>query len=233
MKTLHALLMWPHIGLGFVALVAFWVPVATKKGGVAHRSAGRVFNASMLAVSFSAFGMSALSLSLPELIHEGVPVERVRTFALFLSYLGLVSVVIVHNGWATARRHRDPTALLRPWRRALNIGLIVASAASVIYGVVTSSIVMAALSPVGFLTGKSWLDFEKRIDEPRAWFFEHMSAMLAGGIAVHTAFLAGGGTRFLPDAISSLGWKMWLAPTAVGVPAIIIWSKRYRRQFSR
>lgn len=232
MKTLHTLLMWPHIGLGFVALAAFWVPVATKKGASVHQWAGRVFNASMLAVSFSAFGMSAASLTAPDTIHPGVSVERVRTVALFLGYLGLVSVVIVHNGWVTARRHRDPDSLRAPWRRALNIGLIVASAASVVYGVMTSSIVMAALSPVGFLTGKGWLEFTKKIDEPRAWFFEHMSSMLAGGIAVHTAFLAGGGTRFLPAFFTELGWKMWLLPTAIGVPAIILWSRHYRRQFS-
>jgi hypothetical protein len=65
-----------------------------------------------------------------------------------------------------------------------------------------------------------------------AWWYEHMGAMLGGGIAFHTAFLVLGLQRLL--ALPLMGTAMvvpWLLPTVIGLPTIAIWTRYYRRKF--
>ena len=174
--------------------------------------------------------MASVTLLAPHLAHPGAAPERARSGAIFLSYLGVVSIIVVANGLAFARHKRDPTALLSTPRRALNWTGIALSLVVLGLGIWRSEIVLIAMSPVGLLASRKYPTHARAVaDDPRAWMVGHMSAMLVAGIAVHTAFLAGGGRTFLPDFLADLGWWLWLVPTFVGTPAILWVERRLTR----
>ncbi len=216
-----------HVLLGFVSLVAFWLPVFARKGGRNHRRIGMVFMAAMVGTSLSAFVLAGLSLSAPLVFHPARSEQTSRLVAMFLGYLAFVTLVIVHNATAAVWHKRDLATLSQPWRRYLNHGATAASALSLGFGIWASAPVLAAMSPVGFAVSAGWSRFLREAPtDPKAWLREHIGATLSGGIAVHTAFIAGGGTKFLPEFVASLGVFGWVLPTLIGVPAITIWSRR-------
>jgi hypothetical protein len=223
LKNVHALSAVPHYVLGFLALLCFWVPVVARKGGKVHRVAGVGFVISMLLTALTSFLMAGAALLDPALIHPHRSPESSRVAALFLSYLGVVSVVMVHNGWAVVRLKRQPARLRAGWRVGLNVVALISAAAMLLYGFLRGAPLLCAMSPIGFLVGRSYLNTLKAFDAgiKTAWLHEHIGAMCTGGIAVHTAFIAGGGARFLPAWVGGLGWWVWLVPTAVGVPLLV------------
>lgn len=215
-----------HVAFGFVALVSFWVPLGLRKGSDPHRWAGRVFAGSMAVTGVSALGLAVASWVAPTVVHPDRDVATSRAVAAFLGYLGLVTLVIVHNLLAAVRLRADPDAVAAPWRAAVNHGATGASIGALALGGWLGSPVLLAMSPVGFLVARGWHRLVAGRAERGAWIRAHAGATLAGGIAVHTAFVAGGGTRFLPPAVTELGVIGWLLPTLVGVPAMIWWGRR-------
>jgi uncharacterized membrane protein len=75
-----------HALAGAVALVSLWVPLLARKGGDAHRRAGRVYAYAMGAVSLTALVACALR------VVEGDP-ERVR-FAALLALVALLAPTV-------------------------------------------------------------------------------------------------------------------------------------------
>lgn len=85
-------------------------------------------------------------------------------------------------------------------------------------------VVFGALGVV--LAGNDLRKFVRPPADPSAWWFNHMGGMLGSYIATVSAFSVVNFT-FLPVAVR------WLWPTAVGVPAIVMWITYYRRRFRR
>lgn len=226
-----------HIAFGALALAAFWIPVFARKGGRLHIRAGKVFVRSAYVVLATA--AIALTARLTALILAGRgPGDDPGLFAFitFLAYLTFVTYVTVRQGMGVLRHKRDPAALRTPMNRLLAYCMIAASLLVIAYAVILSppnQVLLYALSPIGVLGGIGNLKYmNSSSSSARAWFYEHLGAMLGAGIAFHTAFAVFGATRLFDIGLS--GWVAvipWVAPTAIGVPAIIIWTAYYRRKF--
>lgn len=226
-----------HVAFGAVGLAAFWFPVVARKGGPLHMRAGRVFK--WCAYVVLAAAAAALSVRVTSLALEGItPFNNPGPFGfiVFLGYLTVVTFVVVRHGVTVLQHKRDHATMRHPLNYALAWAAIAASSFIVGYALLLSpdtKILLIALSPIGFLAGRDILRF--LAEEPassRAWFYEHMSAMLGGGIAFHTAFLVFGSTRLFDLGLN--GWVAvlpWIAPAAIGVPASIVWTNHYRRKF--
>ena len=93
--------------------------------------------------------------------------------------------------------------------------------------------ILLGLSPVGLVTGSGMLRLMRRPGARRmGWFYSHLGSMLGGGIAFHTAFAVFGAQRLWAyDLAGPLAVVPWLLPTAVGIPAIVVWTRYYRRKF--
>jgi hypothetical protein len=52
--------------------------------------------------------------------------------------------------------------------------------------------------------------------------------MIGSGIALHTAFIAGGGSRFMPNFIQELGWVSWVIPTLLFQPILLGLKRKWR-----
>jgi hypothetical protein len=215
-----------HIVLGFLALGSFWVPLLLKKGSRGHRAVGRVFLTSMAGLGLSGLLLSGATLLDPIGHKPNQDPEVARTGAIFLGYLAVVTLVIVHNARAALVQIPTPERWREPWRLALQ-WVSVGSAIGLVGLALWRGVpLLAAMAPVGLAVAGIWRTLLRDPATPRqAGLRAHIGSTLSGGIAVHTAFLAGGGARFLPEVVSDLGLIAWLLPTAVGVPAMILYQR--------
>ena len=243
MATLHDLLRNAHIVCGFVGLTAFWVPVFARKGQRLHVNAGRVFTWMAYVVIATAIVTAVLRLAfplevtrLPANVSPEVRsrvVEQSRVFGTFLLYLGIVTLAGLHHGLAVLRAHRAGRPLRTATHSALNWLSIGASAVVIGLGIWFRQPILLALSPIGILGGVESLKYARRPAPSRmSWWYEHMGGMLGTGVAFHTAFLVFGARQlFGLRGDGLLAVVPWILPTAIGIPAIVIWTNYYRRRF--
>jgi hypothetical protein len=211
-----------HIAGGAVSLLSMFIPLASRKGGVSHRRAGWVFVAGMAVVS-----VTSLVLGADRFISN--PWEGARTSALFLSYLGVFTGNLV---WAGVRvlQFKNRTA---PHRRRLDLALpafaVIAGAAMGTYGWVADGPLLIAFAIVGVLSGGMQLSYWLSSPaHPMHWWFAHMHLMLGGCIAAVTAFIVNNVGRIgIDDSV-----LVWVAPTAIGVPASVVWTRYYISRFA-
>ncbi len=236
MDILHTAIRFIHIGLGFVGLVVFWFPVIAKKGGKFHVSAGKVFVVCAYGVTVSAFFSSIYYLA--DLISHGVAVsdDPNYSFLVFLAYLSIVTFTSVRHGVVVSQTKKDRSKANTVFHRTLAWLSFLGSATVILFAVVfwnSLSIILLALSPIGLGNGRGILRYlSTRPMIRRAWFYEHMSAMIGSGIAFHTAFFVFGGRNLF--GVHSTGiWGMvpWVLPAAIGIPASILWDRYYRKEF--
>ena len=108
-------LRYVHVVFGFTGLVAFWVPVFSKKGAARHIRFGKIFLWSAYVVLGSAFVSVLYRLS--GLLSQGLgPDEKPGLFSiwLFLGYLAFVTFVTVRHAVGVLRTKTDPAALRTP-----------------------------------------------------------------------------------------------------------------------
>ncbi len=226
-----------HVATGFVGLAAFWIPLFARKGGRVHVQAGRVFTYCAYVVTLSAVTASAGRMAALQAQGLGAA-DRPETygFALFLGYLGLATFATVRHAIRVVETRKSPETLRTPFHKALAWASVAGSAVVIAFalGVWTDvSPILLGLSPVGLVTGSGMLRLMRRPGARRmGWFYSHLGSMLGGGIAFHTAFAVFGAQRLWAyDLAGPLAVVPWLLPTAVGIPAIVVWTLYYRRKF--
>ena len=110
------------------------------------------------------------------------------------------------------------------------MALTTGSVATLGYGLAMRQPLFAAFSFIGIANGISQLSYWLRPPTHRMhWWFEHMGAMLGSCIAATTAFLVVNAGRL---GLETFSLAVWLAPTVVGVPTIVLWTRYYRQKFA-
>ena len=215
--------------------------IAAKLAGHAryrlHVAAGRVFVWCGYAVTVSA--MYSCAYYLIVFTARGVsPADDPNyAFLVFHAYLALVTFSSIRHGVVVARTKKDRAAARTLFHRSLAWASIAGSAVVIAFAFVFwsgVSPVLLALSPIGILGGRGMLRYlSDRPTIARAWFYEHMGAMIGSGIAFHTAFAVFGSSRIFDyDLAGTWAVVPWVLPAAIGVPASILWDRAYRRKFS-
>ena len=228
---------------GLIGLVAFWMPAIVRKGGTLHKRAGRVFYLATCGVAATGLVIAALLLAAPLTVHPlrkpvsaAVAADIAMKFRMavpFLIYLLLITFVPVYHGVRVLATRRAPGDLRTPVHTTLNVAAIVGSIVMLGLGIALRQPVFAALSPIGLLMGVGQLQFARKpYPTPMAWWYEHMGAMIGGGIAFHTAFLVLGAARLFGFQLTGASTAiLWILPTIVGIPATAIWVRYYRQKF--
>ena len=240
MHLTHNLILKMHIVVGLVAIVAFWLPVATRKGSRNHIRSGQLYTAAMLAVSVSAIALSLLTLLDPVGVRfpardlsatDALRVaEQSRSFALFLLMLGILVLTGLRHGTLAIRQRRQPGMLAQPRHRAL-IALLLVLAVAVGYvglrGGEVLLIIFAALSLSGGL--RMWRESGNTGMTQREALIAHFNGLIGTGIGAYTALFAFGGRRLLSDVLSGY-WQIlpWVAPAIIGSLAISAMRRRYQ-----
>jgi hypothetical protein len=201
-----------HILFGSVALFVAPAAMLTRKGGLWHRRWGKIFFWSITGVAVTAVVMS--------LIRSGLFFLLVALFSFYLAFTGYRVLY---------RKTPQQHATAGDWIAAL--AMLAGSVALLAYGaylMVTSSFGMVALvfGALGLLFAiRDLSEFRHHPADKRAWWYAHMTRMLAAYIATLTAFSVVN-FRFLPPI------TRWLWPTIVGTAGIIVWRRYYRRKFN-
>ncbi len=226
-----------HVAAGFVGLAAFWIPLFVRKGGRLHVQAGRVYTWCAYVVTLTAVTVSAGRIAALQVQGIGLS-DRPDAygFALFLGYLGVVTFATVRHAMRVVATRKAPEMLRTPFHEALAWASIAGSVTVIVFALTVWSDVspiLLGLSPIGLFTGPGMLRLMRRPGARRmGWFYSHLGSMLGGGIAFHTAFAVFGAQQLWAYELAGLlAVVPWILPTALGVPAIIIWTRHYRRKF--
>ena len=201
------LLLGLHIAFGSLTLIGLLVALASRKGGLWHRRAGKLFSSAM-GVSL----MAALLLSV------ATSNEMLLSIAVFSAYL-------VYTGWRVgARRASDFSRTDRA-----SVGVMLATAVLMVLLATTMlqsadtmgiTVAVFALIGGGFAiadlrrTKQGWPTGSERLSL-------HVARMGGASIATLTAVLVVN-VETDPEFIA------WLLPTVLVTPAIVYWIRRVR-----
>ncbi len=205
-----------HIGGGAIGLISGTVNLVRRKGDKPHALVGKLFVNAMMVAGFSAV---ALSLINPN---------------YFLTIVGLFTIYMVGTGFRYIRLRldgadNDPKTL--DWALTYCMGLtgllfLVLGASALLKGT-TFGIVYMVFGLIGLLFVRTDLaNYRGKAKERNYWLLAHLQRMTGGYIAALTAFLVVNASHF-PSFIP--GILLWLLPTMVLTPLIIIWSRKYRQ----
>ena len=201
METLHTAALILHIIAGFTALLTGTAILILRKGGSIHRQAGLVFFIALIAVSFSAFALS--------LIHPNAFLFMIGAFTLYQGLSGYRAVKV--------RLRRTGTwDLLITLLGACNAVAMCISGQVVlmVFGGISAYLVLSDVRLYS-LTLR-----HEPVPKP-TWLKRHIGHMMGSYIATVTAFLV------VNFSSSPLGMLVWFAPTAVVVPLILVWTRRF------
>ncbi|MEM6460543.1 MAG: hypothetical protein AAF724_01360 [Pseudomonadota bacterium] len=235
---LFKLLIAIHITTGAPGLIAFWIPIAAKKGSIRHSWWGRFFSVAMLITATAACMMSLLSIYAPMETHPHLvshpefsdPELVTAIFGWMMLYLGILTLNLTWYGWQCAANKRDHKRN-REWINwTLQAVLTIAAVNCAYRGLAIGQPMMVGISFVGFATVATNMWFlMKRTPGPVDWLLEHIKGIVGTGISVYTAFFAFGAVRLMPQL--ALAPALWAVPLVTGLAIIFYhrWkvSKRY------
>jgi uncharacterized membrane protein YsdA (DUF1294 family) len=237
-------LRWIHIAAGSVALMLFWIPAIAPKGGRTHVRAGWAYVIGMSIVVVTAFSMSGLAFGFPlEVRHfqHPIPLEEQASFihsarisAAFLGYLAALTLMFGWRGVWAALTKRNPQEMRKPFTIGLYAAVFLGGIAIFLLGLREHEGPLMGLGPVGpFAT---WGSLKYALHGPKSrmhWWYEHIGGMLGTAIAGYTAFLVFGGSRMFSSVLHGQMYTiLWVLPTILGVPAIYITTRYFRRKFN-
>lgn len=216
----YSLFVAVHVGAGALALLAFWLNAALRKGSRAHRYVGRTYLLAMATVI-----MSGVPLLVQRVI-DGHPVT-----AAFLGYLLLLTATATWRLWRAVRDRAAPQRYTGRVYGAIATANLLAGAGMLALGLRVGAPLLIGFAAIGLVTGADMLRKRTRLaSQPLWWRNEHVNAMLACGIATHIAFLGIGLPRLLPSVSgTALHYAAWFGPVAVALAAKVLLDRRFRR----
>ncbi|GAA0330445.1 hypothetical protein GCM10008967_21180 [Bacillus carboniphilus] len=226
MEGLFNILRVLHIIGGFTALLVFWIPIVTKKGGKIHRRVGWIYVGGMIAVSISAFYMGFYRIFTTEVDDIGM-----YSFSWFLIFISILSGASAYYGLRVLKQKKRISRHQNVLDLSFSILLILSGVGIGIYGWTIDVALITWFPLLGIVLGSVQLAYWLRKPSKKMhWFFEHISGMLACCIATITAFLVFGGPRLLNIEGDSI--LLWFLPTILLTPVIIGYSVYYNKKFA-
>ena len=211
-----------HITAGAIALLVFWVPWVTKKGGRTHRRAGWVYVVAAATLAITGF------LLCIQLVTSGGPLRwRAGVFLAYVSVLAGASAQLGVRALRTKGRAGASRALIDLVPPLLLVACGVALAA---FGMCQSMVLYVLFAGLGVVLGvthlRFWLTPPAR---ERAWLLAHMNGMGTSCITTVTAFVVVNARRF---GMRTFDLALWAGPISVLAVGLTIWRRYYARRFA-
>ncbi|GAB2499517.1 hypothetical protein [Arenimonas alkanexedens] len=218
--TLYSLTFLIHAGLGSLALVTFWLAGLSRKGSPLHRAAGKLYLPAMAGLLLAALPMVVVAL------------QHVPVIGAFLAYLLVITSTSVWTSWRAVQDKKDWARYTGPVYRSLMWVNLVSAVAIVCVGVFLAQqmqLIIVAFAGIGGLNFVQMWRFSRQApDDPRWWLREHLTAMLANGVATHIAFLSLGLPKLLPMLAGPNQRNLaWLGPLVVAFLAGAYLTRKY------
>lgn len=212
MKEFIQYVLYFHAFSGGIALLSGIIAIVTKKGGRNHILSGQVYFYGMLSV-----------------VITGLLVASFRG-NIFLQTIAIFSFYLAFTGKRVLRNKKE--MLVKPLDWIFNL-------MSMLVGLMMLYLGIINLIRVGFVGAipmllvfgglLSWMTVEDAIKMWKKkfvkndWLYIHIGRMGGSFIATSTAFLLTN-IRFEPR------WIVWLAPTIIGTPLIIVAVKKWKKK---
>lgn len=211
MELLTRFLLILHVTAGSLALLAAIFAISFRKGAKKHNLAGKTYFWSMMTVAATA-----------------IPVSILRP-NLMLFFVALFSSYMAYAGWRFGRKSR----YIMNRKPYVELAMLFVGIAMVVSGFLQVS----TGTPMGWVLvafGSIGLQFS--VQDLRGWgktedfgtrVANHLSHMLGGTIATVTAVLV---QQVVPrlDPNSPFKVVVWLAPTVIITPLIVIWARKVK-----
>ncbi len=214
---MHALL-YVHILCGFGSFVLAPVALATVKGGKQHRRWGKVYLYAMGVVAATALPMA---LYRPVLF-----LALVAVFSFYAAFSGYRVPKLKDLARGGRARPVDWIAGGVTFAASAALALLGAFRPHAVQGMGIVSIVFGILGMR--LAFVQMMSFVRKPKERMFWWYTHLGNFIGSYIAAWTAFSVTTLPRLMPHA----GMVLWLWPTAIGVPAIVLTIGYYKRKFA-
>ena len=206
-----------HVAAGAGAFLLAPIALATAKGGKQHRRWGMVYLWCMGVVAGTA-----------------IPMALYRP-VLFLALVAVFSFYVAFAGYRVLKLKdlaRGGRAQAIDWIAA---GITFASSAALAYLGAFHAEFLHVFGIVGVVFGilgmrasvGQMVLFVRKPKEKMFWWYGHLEGFMGSYIAAWSAFSVVTLSTMLGNH-----WYVWLWPTLVGVPAILLTSGYYRRRFS-
>ena len=215
-----------HVLTGATGLIAFWVPIATRKGGKPHRKWGRIACYGFMGAGSLAVAMALLSLFGPE---ERSPSFTDRDlfdglFGWMMLYLGLLTIGFADYGLASVKHGRKREGLRGSRYQAVIAAVVISGLWCGYYGIHVDHPLMVLVAVIGLVAMALQQRFIWRASPPHpgAYVGEHFRALIGMGISAYTAFLSVGLIRLIPEHVFNP--LIWAGPSIVGVSLIIYYT---------
>ncbi|MBC8480475.1 MAG: hypothetical protein H8D44_03250 [Actinobacteria bacterium] len=200
-------LLYLHILAGLISLGIAYVLLFIKKGNKRHKKLGLIY----------VYGMSTIFVT-------AIPLSLLGEFNPFLFVVAIFSFYLAFSGY---RQGRDRNGAREQIDKVL--GVFITATSILFYSMAVSlyliedSMWITSVVFGSIALGMGINDFRRMKIVERPDFYDrtnlHLNLMLAGTIATTTAFIV----TLNPFSID---WLNWVAPTIVGTPIIIYFSKR-------
>jgi uncharacterized membrane protein len=200
-------LLYLHILAGFISLGIAYVLLFIKKGNKRHKKLGMIY----------VYGMSTIFVT-------AIPLSLLGEFNPFLFVVAIFSFYLAFSGY---RQGRDRNGAREQIDKVL--GVFITATSILFYSMAVSlyliedSMWITSVVFGSIALGMGINDFRRMKIVERPDFYDrtnlHLNLMLGGTIATTTAFIV------TIDPFSIL-WLNWVAPTIVGTPIIIYFSRR-------
>ena len=200
-------LLYLHILAGFISLGIAYFLLFIKKGNKRHKKLGMIY----------VYGMSTIFVT-------AIPLSLLGEFNPFLFVIAIFSFYLAFSGY---RQGRDRNGAREQIDKVLGVfitatSILFYSMAVNLYLIEDSMWITSVIfGSVALVFGINDFRRMKLIERPN--FYDrtnlHLNLMLAGTIATTTAFIV------TLDPFATL-WLNWVAPTIVGTPIIIYFSRR-------
>lgn len=243
---LHDYLTKTHVIFGCLGLIVFWIPIFVKKAGKTHIISGKIFAISAYIVSISAiisclWALTSIETFLPETSKSKDNALSYASIHFFMAILGWIAVnvlVTLRLGLNAIETRKNPAQFKCIVNKTLvailglaSIGLIIlVITQSTSLGFKSRNWIAIALGALGlFQSFDNFRIIKNAWPTKMGWWYFHVQCMFTCGIAFHTAFFVFG----LRMLIGSTPWMpvVWIAPTIIGITAIILTEKHYRKKF--
>lgn len=211
-----------HIIAGFTALLLFWIPLVTKKGGRIHKRVGWAYVYAMAAVAVTAVPLSLMRM----FVMEGASADRF-SFSLFLIFIAVLSSSSAYYGIRVLKHKKKTPKNRHPGDLAMSLLLLVSAVGCMGYGFSAGNALISYFPLIGLGLAAGQLSYWMRgAGAKNQWLLEHIQGMITCSIATITAFTVFGAPRLLGMDAQTV-W-LWFLPTVLLVPLMVWFIRKYR-----
>lgn len=212
MDQLFTILLVVHIVAGSLGLFTGTMNIIRKKGDILHKRVGSFFYFGMLINGFAGLIMS--------LIHINYFLLIVAIFSIYLvttgqRYLALKELIVT-------KKPQSIDWIISSVMLLFGFGFVIFGGYLLFYKNYFGTVLLVFGMISILMVRQDFKNYQGKIKIKNFWLLVHIQRMIGAYIAAVTAFLVVNNS-ILPDIIA------WLLPTALLVPLIVKWSKKYKK----